>query len=116
MLLLPVRVRLITQVSLGRRRPIHISECSSERHSERYRGAGNLSLMGIRNVSFDVGYDIGLMRVIDRAGKAEMALSGKVHHVTRGNGRSLPEGVYSLDQLPGCRLAHFGGRWALQFG
>lgn len=123
MLLLPVRVRLITRVSFGREGPVAVSgrrsECTSEHHSEsyseRHRGAGNLSLMGIRNVCFAVGYDIVLIRVLETAGTDETALSGKVHCLTRRNGRPLPEGVYSLDRLPGCRLAHFGGRWKLHF-
>lgn len=111
MLLSPVKVSLITHVHFSRRRPVPISAHSSERH----QGAGNLSLMGIRNVSFEVSYDIVLIRVVDAAGAAEATLSGKVHGLARSNGRSLPEGVYSLDRLPECRLAHFGERWSLHF-
>ena len=111
MLLSPVKVSLITHVHFARKKPVPISARSSERH----QGAGNLSLMGIRNVCFEVSYDIVLIRVIDTAGAAGATLSGRVHGLARSNGHSLPEGVYSLDQVPECRLAHFGGRWSLHF-
>lgn len=111
MLLLPVKVTLITHVRLAEREPVPVSERSSEWH----QGAGRLSLMGIKDVSFEVGYDIVLVRGDRCAETDKPSLSGKVRHLARGNGRPLPEGIYSLDRLPECRLGYFGGRWKVHF-
>ena len=111
MLLPPVRLTLLTHVVMGKQ----ASVLTCERRSERHQGAGNLSLMGIRNISFHVRYDIVLIRVTSGEGGAMAVCSGKVHRLPRNNGRPLPGGTYSLDGMPECRLAHFGRRWTLQF-
>ena len=112
MLLLQVRLKLNPNL----RASAGFSELICEHLPERHRGFGRLSLMGIRHVSFEVMYDVVLSRCAETFGMAPtLTISGRVHAITRKNGRTLPEGVYALDRLPGCRLSHFGGNWKLHF-
>ena len=81
--------------------------------SDVYEGCGVLRMMGIRNVCFDVTYRLAISEDLKPS-----ALSNerrvKVLAMTSRNGRLLPQGVYSLDAIPSCRLLHFGGRWNAQ--
>ena len=93
--------------------PRQLFACSPERHE----GSGQLSMMGIRQVCFDVVYDIVLTRsATDHSSSDLPVLGGDVRRIFRHNGRNLPEGVYGLNTLPGCRLTHFGGTWRLHVG
>ena len=87
-----------------------------ERMPERLRGFGQLRLMGIRNVRFDVAYDLTWVRSMGLLdGIPDTKHTGRVHLMTRHNGRPLPDGVYALESVQGFRLAHFGNRWSIHF-
>lgn len=87
-----------------------------ERLPEHHKGMGHLWLMGTKNVSFAVVYDILLVRLIEADHTApKMTLTGTVRCMTCESGRPFPEGVYALDKLPEGRLSHFGNAWRMHF-
>ena len=112
MLLLQLRWK----VSSGRSFAQSGSELMFERLPEHHKGAGHLWLMGTRNVSFPVIYDIVLVRLVEADDTApRMTLTGKVRCMAGESGRPLPEGVYALDKLPECRISHFSDTWSMHF-
>ena len=110
MLLLPVKVKVTSDLHVPAKCLISLGESSPAS----YRGAGNLVLMGIKNVAFHVTYHLVLSHISDIAG-GTTAYHGSVRCMMRRDGGDLPEGVYSLHEMPACRLAYFGGHWKLQF-